>query len=222
MKNAVRVLCIAMCSMLAHAQEKRNPGHFTGIDVRGSFNVVLSKGKEGVAIYADKSALEHIKTEVSNGVLALFVEGTHRIKGNVKIEVSYETLAQIILNGSGDITTEGTINTEDLKVQLIGSGDIALTVEARNVKASLDGSGDITLQGKATNLSAGVTGSGNLLAGRLKSGNVQAAVVGSGDCTVFASEAIRARVEGSGDISYYGNPATEDTKVSGSGSIDKK
>ncbi|AWI26395.1 head GIN domain-containing protein [Flavobacterium pallidum] len=222
MKNAIQVLVVFMFSMFAHAQDKRNPGHFTGVEVRGAFDVVLMKGTEGVTVHADKSTLQYIKTEVQNGILAIYVEGKHNIKGDVKIEVSYETLSQVILNGSGDIVNEGKIDTQNMNVQLIGSGDITLSIQAENMKASLDGSGDIKLEGKATNFKADVTGSGDLEAHKLQAQNVKAKVIGSGDCSVYAAAAIQAFVEGSGDITYYGNPPAEETKVSGSGSIDKK
>ncbi|MGV6832311.1 MAG: GIN domain-containing protein, partial [bacterium] len=49
--------------------------------------------------------------------------------------------------------------------------------------------------------------------------NTVVSVAGSGDAEVVCRESLKARVAGSGDIEYKGNPAKEDTKVSGSGSI---
>jgi hypothetical protein len=51
--------------------------------------------------------------------------------------------------------------------------------------------------------------------------NVTANVSGSADIKVTVSEMIQARVSGSGDISYRGNPKKIDTKSSGSGNITK-
>jgi hypothetical protein len=42
---------------------------------------------------------------------------------------------------------------------------------------------------------------------------------GSGDMEIVSHQSLKARVSGSGDIEYKGNPSKEDTKVSGSGSI---
>lgn len=223
MKNAIQVLAALMFSMFVHAQDNRTPGHFTGVNVKGSFDVVLIKGKEGVTIHADKDSAKNIKTEVeSDGLLSISVEKGKKIRGEVKIEVYYETMSQITLNGSGDITNEGKLETQNLKVSLTGSGDITVNVDAENIKANLDGSGDMKLEGKATNFKADVVGSGDLEANRLKSENVQVKVIGSGDASVYASAAIKAEVTGSGDIVYAGNPPADDTKVLGSGSIEKK
>ena len=43
--------------------------------------------------------------------------------------------------------------------------------------------------------------------------------IGSADIKVTATEMIKARVSGSGDIRYKGNPKKIDTKTSGSGDI---
>jgi hypothetical protein len=39
---------------------------------------------------------------------------------------------------------------------------------------------------------------------------------------VFCTENLKARVAGSGDINYKGNPKTKDTKTAGSGDISGK
>ena len=47
----------------------------------------------------------------------------------------------------------------------------------------------------------------------------EAEVNGSGDVEVYASKSLYARVSGSGDIDYKGNPANVDKKTSGSGDV---
>ncbi|WP_298152938.1 head GIN domain-containing protein [Flavobacterium sp.] len=222
MKKTIQILAALFVTMVIQAQEKRNPGHFTGLNVTGSLDVTLIKGAEGVTVSASKEVTDHLKTAVKNDILYIYMEGKYKAKGEVHIEVSFNTMRQIILNGSGDIVTKDHIDTPNLQVELVGSGDITINVRAENVKASLNGSGDLKLEGKASNFEADLIGSGDLEAIRLESENVKVNVSGSGDASVYASKAIMARVEGSGDIKYGGNPAAEDTKVSGSGSIEKK
>lgn len=47
------------------------------------------------------------------------------------------------------------------------------------------------------------------------------AIAGSGSAYVHASEELKAKVAGSGNIYISGNPAKEDTSVAGSGKIKK-
>jgi hypothetical protein len=50
---------------------------------------------------------------------------------------------------------------------------------------------------------------------------VKVRISGSGNASVWANESIEAKISGSGDIDYRGNPNKEITKISGSGSINK-
>jgi len=85
----------------------------------------------------------------------------------------------------------------------------------------MSGSGDITLNGTAKNFEATISGSGDIKAYGLEADNVEATVSGSADIKVTANKMLKARVSGSGDISYRGNPTKVDTKASGSGDISK-
>ena len=64
-----------------------------------------------------------------------------------------------------------------------------------------------------------MSGSGDIRAYDLQADFVDAQVSGSADIRVTANEMLKARVSGSGDISYKGNPKKIDTKSSGSGDI---
>lgn len=223
-KTAILVLC-TLFMLAANAQEKRKTGNFTKLNVRGSFDVTLVSGKGDLAIStSDQDVLKHIITEVKDNTLSIYLEKSYKRNyptKDINIEVPYETLTEIALTGSGSVISKGTVNATDFKVELTGSGDVDLTLNSKNTVANVNGSGDLTLKGKTTNLEGEVVGSGDLKAYGLIAENTEISVSGSGDGEVYASGAIKARVIGSGDISYKGNPKKEDTKVSGSGDIKK-
>ena len=106
-----------------------------------------------------------------------------------------------------------------LDVSLAGSGDIVLDIETTAVEGSIAGSGDLTLKGNTDDLNAKVAGSGDFHGFTLQANNTTVSVAGSGDAEVVCNKSLKARVAGSGDIEYRGNPDMEDTKVSGSGTI---
>lgn len=220
MKKLTSLLLLISLPILAQKTEKRSVGAFTGVEVTAHFEVKLTTSGSDILIATDKPEyLKNIKTEVSGETLKIWADGT--VKGDVEITVPYKTLNEVVLNGSGDITADGTVSTNEIKVAVNGSGDINLDIATTNIKASVTGSGDLVLKGTAENFKANVVGSGDLAAGGLKAKNVQVKVVGSGDATVYASEALKAQLSGSGDIRYKGDPKLEDTKVDGSGSITK-
>ena len=139
----------------------------------------------------------------------------------IRITVPIESLDKVSLSGSGDIVSRTTIKSNNFSARISGSGEVSLTVEAQRVDASLSGSGDITLAGRARDFVVSVSGSGEIQAYGFDADFVNATVSGSADIKVTANESLEARVSGSGDIYYRGNPSKINTKTSGSGAISK-
>ena len=206
---------------------ERSVGEYDGIGVSGWFDVELIDGKEGrLTLKGEENLLEHIVTEVKNGKLSIKVEKGYNLKPSswddgILIIVPVESINSISLSGSGDIVGKTTLKASNFNTAMSGSGDITLDVEVRSLTASMSGSGDITLSGNTADFNATISGSGDIKAYELDADNVDATVSGSADIKVTAKKMLKARVSGSGDISYRGNPEKVDTKTSGSGDITK-
>lgn len=206
---------------------ERSTNDYDAIAVSGWFDVDLVDGKEGqLSLEGESNLLEYIITEVKNGKLIIKTENNVNLKpsdwnNGIRITVPVQSISAISLSGSGDIVGKTTIKTEKLETTMSGSGDITLDVATNSVDASMSGSGDITFSGNTTDFSATISGSGDIKAFDLEADNVEATVSGSADIKVTANKMLQARVSGSGDIRYRGNPEKLDTKTSGSGDISK-
>lgn len=204
----------------------RTTSDYDAVKCAGSFDFVLVEGTEGkLTIDGEENLLEYIITEIENKSLVVKVKNGVNLKtsGNksIKITIPFKEIENVSLTGSGDLWNENVLAAENLDIALMGSGDIKLNIKASNTKASITGSGDVTLKGSTNNLKAGVTGSGDFHGFDLETSNSDVSVTGSGNAQVVCNGNFKARVKGSGDIIYKGNPKTEDTKVAGSGSIKK-
>ncbi|VAW10194.1 FIG00652355: hypothetical protein [hydrothermal vent metagenome] len=205
----------------------RSVGDYDAIALSGWFDLDLVAGQEGeITLEGESNLLEYIKTEVKDGKLVIKTRKGINLKPSswnegIRITVPVESVSSIALSGSGDIVGKTTIKVDNFKTAMSGSGDITLAIEADNVKASMSGSGDITLTGKTDNFDVNISGSGDIKAYELEANNVDATVSGSADIKVTAHKMLKARVSGSGDIQYRGNPTKVDTKTSGSGDISK-
>lgn len=203
----------------------RTTGDYDGVKCAGSLDYILVKGTEGkLTIEGEENLLEYVVTKIKGDNLIVKVENGINLKPSwnktIKITIPFEDISKVSLSGSGDLWNEDTIDTDDIDVSLSGSGDVILEVNANSVDGSISGSGDLTIKGKTNNLNARVAGSGDFHGFSLEANNTIVSVAGSGDAEVVSNESIKARVAGSGDIEYRGNPSKEDTKVSGSGSIE--
>ncbi|MGB6150663.1 MAG: head GIN domain-containing protein [Pricia sp.] len=205
----------------------RSVGEYDEIAVAGWFDVDLVDGKEGeLTIEGEENLLEYIVTEVKNGKLVIKQEKGVNLKpsnrnGGIRITVPVERIDALYLSGSADIVGKTTIKTSKFETNMSGSGDITLDLETSSISASMSGSGDMNLSGKTTDFNATISGSGDIKAYDLIADKVEATVSGSADIKVTANKMLKARVSGSGDISYRGNPTKVDTKTSGSGDISK-
>ncbi|TVZ59859.1 putative autotransporter adhesin-like protein [Flavobacteriaceae bacterium MAR_2010_105] len=202
----------------------RTTGDYEGISCAGSFDYILVAGNEGnITIEGEENLLKYVVTEVKNNKLHVKTEKNYNLKpsGNrtIKITIPFKDISSVGLAGDGKLTNKDKIVANDFKVSLAGSGDIVLDIEVTSVKASIAGSGDLTLKGRANDLDANVAGSGDFHGFNLQANNTDVSVAGSGDAEVVSNVSLKARVAGSGDVKYKGNPKTEDTKVAGSGRI---
>lgn len=202
----------------------RTTGEYDGVKCAGSFDYILVSGDEGkITIEGEENLLEHIVTEVKSGKLVVKTKNNVNLSTSwnktIKVTIPFRDINSVSLAGSGDLWNEDKIKTNNLDVSLAGSGDVIIDVEANSVDGSLAGSGDLTLKGKTNDLEASLSGSGDIHAFELDANNTVVSIAGSGDAEVVSNKSIKARVSGSGDIEYKGNPSKEDTKVSGSGSI---
>ncbi|WP_264564095.1 head GIN domain-containing protein [Flavobacterium sp. N3904] len=204
--------------------EKRTTSGYDEINVSGFFDVVLVSGKEGaISIKGEENLLPYVKVEVDGNVLKIYTEKNVNINTNKEIvlTVPFEQISFVSLSGSGDLKSKNTIVGSKFTAKLSGSGDLTLDVKTTDFEANLSGSGDVVLTGSSDNFVSKISGSGDVDAADLITKSANLTISGSGDMKVNCSQNLYARVSGSGDIAYKGNPESKDTKVSGSGEISK-
>lgn len=240
MKKLSVLVCAGLISLSCSAQwgktikgngnnvtVERSTGDYDGVAVSGWFDVDLVAGNEGnITLQGEENLLEYIITEVKDGKLVIKTKKGVNLKpknwnSEIRITVPVESISSVAMSGSGDIVGKTKIKSDKFSTAMSGSGDITLDLETNSITASMSGSGDITLSGRTTDFEATISGSGDIEAFDLEADNVSATVSGSADIQVTAKKSIKARVSGSGDISYRGNPEKVDTKTSGSGDISK-
>lgn len=239
MKKSILLMAAILCASVTNAQwwgskkvkgngnvttVTRTTGDYDGVKCAGSMDYILVAGNEGkITIEAESNLMDYIVTEIKNNNLIIKVKKGYNLKPSFnkafKVTVPFRDISSVSLAGSGDVWNEDKIKSNSFDASLAGSGDMVLDVEADSVKGSLAGSGDLTLKGNTNDLTVKVAGSGDIHAFGLQANHTVASVAGSGDIEVVSNKSLKARVTGSGDIDYKGNPDKEDTKVTGSGTI---
>lgn len=202
--------------------EQRSTSTYDEISSGGSFDIILVNGKEGnLSILAEENIIPFIETNLEGTTLVIkFKKNTNIISSKkIIIRVPVKEISKISLAGSGNISNEGILKTTELTASLGGSGNIKLQISTKEMTVNIGGSGNIDLSGVTDEFICSVAGSGNVSAFELNSQNSNATVAGSGSIKLSASSKIKAKVVGSGNIYYKGNPTEKDEKSVGSGKI---
>ena len=193
--------------------------NFTGLNLAG---------KPEVEVYTSDNIVDLLDINVANNTLNIrFKKGVNVSFNKLEIRIFSETLNSISIAGAGNIELANGLKTDHLKVSIAGSGDIQGSnitctklktsiagsgdlklnnISATNTEVSIAGSGTAILTGKTREASYRIAGSGDLFASDLQAERVSASVSGSGDIKCHATDFLKARTSGSGDIGYKGNP----------------
>jgi len=186
--------------------------HFNEIKLLGSANISYHQDtRSHVEIHGSDNIIPLVETYVDGNTLMIkFKKNVSIWKGKLEIKVFAPELNKLSINGSGNIQGEG-LNCRRMAVSINGSGDVRLQqIESQECQAGISGSGNINLKGKAIQAKYAIAGSGNIQAADLEAENTDASISGSGNISCYASQKLVARVKGSGDIAYKGNPQEVD------------
>jgi len=203
--------------------ETRSPGSFKSVSSHGSFDVFVSSGEQSVRIEAEENLLPYIETYVEGYTLHVQTKDNYWLSPGrkVKIYVSSPDYESIRSYGSGDIIGESKItNSSKLELEVNGSANIKIDVDAPGVNTETNGSGDIFLKGETKSFEGQIHGSGNIKALDLRSNEAKIEIYGSGNADVFVDGKLDVHVAGSGDVNYRGN-AQVSSSMAGSGRVKK-
>ncbi len=187
--------------------ETRVISDFDEIIANGSIDLeVRPANYNEVRITGYQNLVPAFKTSVSNRRLYLeyddeYVNVRH---DNIKLTVYTTDMTVLTLNGSGDVAFPNGANTTYLELKVNGSGNIRYN-------------GGDTLN----TLKIEVNGSGNVYTRDADARNAYTDISGSGNIGLTVHEMLDARITGSGEIDYWGNPPVVKVDVSGSGRVRK-
>ncbi len=203
-------------------KQEFNLSELDGIQLSIAADVFLTQGKtQKVEIEAQQNVIDNIKKEVRNGSWNIEYEKNVKNAKDVRIYITLATIEDIVLSGSGSITTKGKFkDLDDVDIAMSGSGEIRFEADAEEVDLAMSGSGDVNLSGSGESLDIAISGSGDVNALSFSVEECAVAVSGSGDVAVNVSGELNVAVSGSGDVKYKGDAKIQ-SRIVGSGDVVK-
>jgi hypothetical protein len=222
---AATVVVVGTGSMVegsgAVIDDARSVSGYTRVVVSAPVEVQLNHtGAEKVVIRADDNIAPMIEARVDGGKLYIETkkDASFRTRSAVSVQVEFNKLDSLRLNGSGDIVAD-EIKAGIFESVIHGSGNVRIAkLEADTVAVSIAGSGNFSARGRAEKVGFVIDGSGDVHAEELQVKSAAVRIAGSGDALVYATESLQARIAGSGVVRYRGSPQVE-KKVAGSGEV---
>jgi len=236
MKKLLFFALLALTAFAVNAQktiydanaEVRSVGSFTGIQLSNAFTVVITQAsEEGVAVSAsNKDELENIKTTVENGVLKIWYDNKMKWSRNntrLKAYISVKNLESIKANGACDVKIEGTLNAQNLSINLNGASDISGKLNVSGLlKVDLNGASDLSISGLADQLEVDASGASELKAYDFTVSNCSVEASGASSVQITVEKELSAQLSGASSVRYKGTAVIKDIKTSGASSISRR
>ncbi|HEV8081679.1 MAG TPA: head GIN domain-containing protein [Chitinophagaceae bacterium] len=208
--------------------EVRNVTSFSGIKVSGGIDVWLSQGNDyALAVSAiDEKYRDNIKTEIKNGVLAIWYESDNLKwnRGDKKLRayISFKSIERLEASGACDLKINETLNSESLVLRLSGACDINGAVKVSNMTMDLSGASTVKITGHVDNLKLESSGASDVKNYDLVVENCIARISGASDVKITINNSISASASGASSLNYKGNPEKKEVATSGASSISQR
>ena len=218
----------------------------TGVSNQTSIDVIIDPDLEGNAVLdAESNLIDLVEvTQSSNGLVKVDMKPgvSIMIRKSMTLRIPAMEGGRIEINGSGNISLAGgTLTGDAFEVQIAGSGDVRLALDAQSISLSIDGSGDIALSastdtlnvrsngsgeiaisGEASQMDVSLNGSGDFSGFDFSVQNAKVTIHGSGNADVFVTGNLTGSIGGSGDVTYDGDPQSVSISENGSGDADPR
>ena len=205
----------------AVASEERTVGGFDAVlwDAAGELSIAQAN-RDRLTVEAEPAVLARIVTEVRQRRLHIgFAPGHLQTRQPIRFRLELKTLVALETRGSGSVRI-GPLVTTALSLRMAGSEDVQLAqLNARTLDARLEGSGELVIEGgQVDHQHVVIAGAANYTALRMASRQAEVAIDGSGELRVAVAERLDARITGSGNVFYRGQPRVLRT-VTGAGEV---
>jgi hypothetical protein len=211
MKSIKLLLVILFAAFIASAQTVTEP--FTKIDLSSVGKVFLHQGDSTGMVVNTSGDREKIRTEVKNGTLII------KSKVEAEYHITMKNIEGLGVSGSGEIISESPINSDNLSLDVSGSGKMTLQLAVKKLNIDISGVGKIILTGTADEAKIDISGSGKVEALELKVTSCTANISGVGKCNIDVTETLNTNISGMGKINYKTKPKNVENDISGVGKI---
>ena len=229
----VSALTMSVSAAVLHdkddVHEDRNVKNFHKVVIEGAYDVHYQQSNTvSVRLVGEQKEIDRVS--VSSDGTTLKITRNKKASGlfsfkddDLDIYITSPDLTSVVVNGSGDFKAQGKIDSDNLSLTVLGSGDISLyDVICDNLYAKMNGSGDVEIkQLRCSAAKYELVGSGDISVRQDRVRATDISLKGSGDFKGYLQDCgkVRCNLVGSGDIRLSGTAVSLEKSKIGSGMI---
>lgn len=192
-----------------------------GIEHHIRDNVFISQGtSQRIVIEAQNEAFKGLNKDVENGIWKINFLNKPNLYRNMKIMITVPDLNSLSLVGPGMIITQ-KMKLDSINLSVSGTGNIDLDAVTRVITGEMLSNGDMFLEGNSSLGKFNIVGKGRINAFDMQLKNTDLLMEGDGTANIAVNDTLNARILGSGNIFYKGNPILNTVSSNSGGSIIK-
>jgi hypothetical protein len=180
---------------------------------------LVKSDRESATIKTQGIDAGSVTTEISGNTLSVGIHGESFTKKKVVVTLSYVHLDAIAVNGGAEISTTALFKADSLSVDIKSGGMLYLDADIEYLSAKVIEGGILSAEGYATEQDLVVATSGTVSAFDLESETIKVKASTGGKAKINVEKELDAEVGSKGFVSYKGNPAKINRKVSSGGSL---
>lgn len=206
--NVVLALLIPFVSKAGGAGES-----FTKVELNSIGKVFITQGDSDFVEVNTSGSKDGIETDIRHSTL--YIESSV----DAEYRITMKNIEGLAVSGTGEILSTNTLSSNELKLDVSGSGKMTLALQTKDLDIDISGVGKLNLSGKAENANVSISGSGKVEAFELQVTNCKAEISGVGKCNIDVRESLNSDISGMGSVNYKTKPAQLNSDVSGIGRV---
>lgn len=188
----------------------------SGIDV-----YLTENGEAELVVEADENLHDLIETEVRNGTLYIGTKKNIWTARSKKVHVSIDKLIEIVATSGAEVTTENTLNADDLKIVATSGAQFNLHLNVNNLDCKSSSGSNIYIDGKANNIDVSSSSGSDIDAYGLKTSNCIAKASSGSNIKVSVSDSFEGDASTGANIQFKGDPEMINSNDSSGGNVRK-
>jgi len=141
----------------------------------------------------------------------------------LKAYISFKTIDKLSGSGACDIHVQGSINADELSVNLSGATDLKEgQINAKKLSVNLSGACKMDISGTAEQLDLDANGASDFKGYDFAVNYCDVRASGASNINITINKELSAHLSGASDINFKGNGMIKEIKTSGASNVSKR